>query len=113
MCAGGCGFLGFGLLEVVGEFLILVSIVDREFEFAFFGPEDDGLTFHAADHVEGRLGLATQRQLQEVFFNPGFDGFAQLRGDFEEAVGGAKTFDALVRPLVIIVFDPEADAFSR
>src|SRR6516225_2683038 len=51
------GFLGFGLFEVVDEFLILVSIVDRKFEFSFFGPEDDRLTFHAADHVEGRLGL--------------------------------------------------------
>jgi hypothetical protein len=101
------------LLEVVDEFLVLISIVDRKFEFAFFGPENDGLTFHAADHVEGRLGLATQSQLEEVFLDAGFDGFAQLGGDLKEAVGRAKAFDALVRPLVVIIFDPDADAFAR
>jgi hypothetical protein len=93
--------------------LVLVSIVDRKFEFSFFGPEDDGLTFHAADHVEGRLGLAAQGQLQQVFLDAHFDGFAQLSSDFEEAVRRAKTFDALVWPLVVIVFDPEPDAFAR
>ena len=103
--------MGFGLLKVVDEFLVLVSIVDRKFEFSFFGPEDDGLTFHAADHVEGRLGLAAQGQLQQVFLDAHFDGFAQLSSDFEEAVRRAKTFDALVWPLVVIVFDPEPDPF--
>jgi len=105
--------LGFGLFEVVGEFLVLVSIVDRKFEFTFFGPEDDGLTFHAADHVEGRLGLAAQGQLQQVFLDAGLDGFAQLGGDLKEAVGRAKTFDALVGPLVVVILDPEPDAFAR
>lgn len=104
--------MGLGLLEVVGEFLVLVSIFDRKFEFTFFGPQDDGLTFHAADHVEGRLGFAAQRQLQQVFLDAGFDGFAQLGGDLKVAVGRAKSFDTLVRPLVVIIFDPEADAFS-
>lgn len=99
-----------GLLEVVDEFLVLVSIVDREFEFAFFGPENDGLTFHAADHVEGRPGFAAQGQFQEVFLDASLNGLAQLGGDFEVAVGWAETFDALVRPLVIIIFDPEPDA---
>ena len=110
---GGRSFFGFGLLEVVGEFLVLASIVDRKFEFTFFGPEDDGLAFHAADHVEGRLGLAAQGQLQEVVLDAGLDGLAQLARDFKVAVGRAKAFDALVRPLVIIVFDPQPDAFPR
>ena len=101
------------LVEVINKFFFTLVIGDTEFEFAFFGPEDDGLTFHAADHVEGGFGLAAQGDLQQVLLDPCFDGFAQLGGDFEEAVGGAKTFDALVRPLVIIIFDPEADAFSR
>jgi hypothetical protein len=91
--------------------LILVSIVDREFEFTFFGPEDDGLPFHAADHVEGSFGFAAQSQFEQVFLDARFDGLAQLTGDFEVAVGWTKSLDALMRSLVIVIFDPEADAF--
>jgi hypothetical protein len=89
--------------------LVLVSIVDRKFEFAFLGPEDDRLAFQAADHVKGHLGLAAQSQLQQVFLDPGFDGLAQRGGDFEKAVRGAKPFDALVRPFMVVITDPEAD----
>ena len=98
------------MFEVVDEFFVFVSIVDREFEFSFFGPKNDRLPFHAADHVEGSFGLAAQGHLQQVFLDPCLDGFAQLGGDLKEAVRGAETFDALMRPLVIIIFDPEADS---
>lgn len=100
-----------GLLEVVDELFVFVSIVDREFEFSFFGPEDDRLTFHAADHVEGGFGLTAQGHLQQVFFDAGFDGLAQLRSNFEEAVRGTKAFNALMRSLVVVIFDPETDTF--
>ena len=110
MLASG-GRLGLGLFEVVDEFLILVSIVNGEFEFAFFGPENDGLPFHAADHVEGGFGLAAQRHLQQVFLNAGLDGVAERRSNFEEAIRGTETFNALVRPLVVVIFDPEFDPF--
>jgi hypothetical protein len=99
-------------VEVVGEFFVFVSIVDREFEFSFFGPENDGLPFHAADHVEGGFGLAAQSHLQQVVGDAGLDGFAQLTGYFKEAVGWAQTFDALMGPLVIIILDPKADALA-
>jgi hypothetical protein len=89
----------------------LVSIVDREFEFAFFGPENHRLPFHAADHVEGGFGLAAQCHLQQVFLNAGLDGLAELRSNFEEAIRWTKTFNALMRSLVIVIFDPEPDAF--
>jgi hypothetical protein len=107
--ADGRGVLvGF---EVVGEFLVLVSIVDGEFEFAFFGPENDGLPFHAADHVEGSFGLAAQRQFEQVFLDARFDGLAQLGGDFEVAIRGAEAFDTLMRTLVVVILDPVTDAF--
>jgi hypothetical protein len=102
---------GWVVFEVVDEFFVFVSIVDGEFEFSFFGPQNDGLTFHAADHVEGSLGLAAQSHLQQVFLDARLDGVAQLCGDLKEAVGRAEAFDALVRPLVIIIFDPKADSF--
>jgi hypothetical protein len=91
----------------------LVSIVDGEFEFSFFGPQDDRLPFHAADHVEGGFRLSAQRDLEQVVLDAGFDGFAQLGGNFKEAVRRAETFNALMRPLVVVVSDPEADAFPR
>jgi hypothetical protein len=105
--------LGFGLLEVIDEFLLLSSIFNREFKFAFLGPEDDGLAFHAADHIEGSFGFTAQGDLQEVVFDPGFDGLAQLGGDFKIAVRRAEAFDALMRPLVVVIFDPEANALAR
>jgi hypothetical protein len=101
------------LFEVVDEFFVFVSIFDGEFEFAFFGPENDGLAFHPADHIEGGFGFAAQRHFQEVFLDACLDGLAQLRRDFKKAVRRAKAFNALVGPLVIVVFDPQANAFSR
>ena len=92
--------------------MVLVSIVDREFEFSFFGSKYDRLPFHAADHIEGSFGLAAQGHLQQIFLDARLDGFAQLGGDFEEAVRRAETFDALMRSLVIIVFDPETDSLA-
>jgi hypothetical protein len=91
---------------------VVLLITDTEFEFALLGAEHDGLAVHAAHHVKGRLGFAAQGQFQEVFLNAGLDGFAQLGLDLEEAVRRAHAFDALVGPLVVIVFDPEFDAFA-
>jgi hypothetical protein len=68
------------------------------------------LAFHAADHVEGGFGFTAQRHLQQVFLDAGFDGLAQLGGDLEKAVRRTKTFNALVRPFVVVIADPEADA---
>jgi hypothetical protein len=102
-----------GGFEIIDEFLVFVSIVDGEFEFAFFGPQDDGLAFHAADHVEGSSGFSPQRQLEQVFFDARFDGLAQLGSHFEESVSRAEAFDALMRPLVIVVLDPETDPLPR
>jgi len=100
------------LVEVIGKFLFLVLLVaDTEFEFALLGAEHDGLAVHPPHHVERRLGFATQSQFEEVFGNALLDGLAQLRLDLEEAVGGAKAFDALMRPLVVVIFNPEFNAF--
>ena len=90
------GWVGV-LVEVIGKFLFVVLLItDTEFEFALLGTEHDGLAVHASHHVKGRLGFATQGQLQKIFLNAGFDGLAQLRLDLEETVRRTKTFDALV-----------------
>ena len=101
-------------LRVVGEFLRggVERIGDTELELALLGAEHDGLSVHAADHVEGRLGFAAQRQFEQVVGNALLDGGTQLGLDLEEAVGGAEAADALMGPLVVVVFDPELDAFA-
>ena len=93
-----------GLILRVGEF---------EFEFSFFGAEHDGLPFHPADHIEGSARLAAQRHLQQVFLDAGLDGLAQRGLDLEEAIGRAQTADALMRTLVVVMLDPEANALAR
>jgi hypothetical protein len=101
-----------GFVEVINQFLFLVLFVaDTEFEFALLGPEHDGLAVHATDHVEGGLGFAAQGQFQEVFLNARLDGFAKRRLDLEEAVRRAEAINTLMRPLVVVVFDPKFDPF--
>lgn len=91
---------------------MVVGITDTEFEFALFGAEHDRLAVHAPDHVEGRLRLAAQGQLQEVFLDASLDGFAQIMLDLEEAVRRAEALDALMRSLVVVILDPEFDALA-
>jgi hypothetical protein len=119
---GGVGVLFFRsvfslvvavLVEVISKFLFLVLLVtDAEFEFALLGAEHDGLAVHASDHVEGRAGFAAQGQFQQVIPEAGLDGAAQLRLNLEEAVRRAQSLNALMRTLVVVVFDPEPDAFT-
>lgn len=101
------------MVEVIGQFLFIVLLIgDTEFEFALLGAQHDRLAVHTAHHVEGRLGFATQGQLQQVFLDACFHGFTQFGLDLEEAVGRTKAFNALVGPLVVVMFDPEFDAFA-
>jgi hypothetical protein len=107
-------FIGFGsfFVEVISEFFGLLFIADFKFEFALFSAQDDGLAFHAADHVEGRAWLSAQGHLQEVLLDACLDGLAELTLDLKEAVGRAKTINTLMRALVVVVFNPELDALA-
>jgi hypothetical protein len=89
-------------------FLVLL-ITDTEFEFALFGPEDDGLAIHPSHHVKGRLGFAAQGQLQKIFLDASLHRLAQLGLDLEEAVSRTQSINALVGPLVIVIFNPQLD----
>jgi hypothetical protein len=101
-------------VEVIGKFLfgVIVLIADTEFEFAFFGAKHDRLAVHPPDHVEGRLRFAAQGEFEEIFLNARLDGFAQFILDLEEAVRRAEAVNALMRSLVVIVFDPEFDPLA-
>ena len=119
ICGVACGGELFGfscgllLVEVINKFFFIFVIGHTEFEFSFFGAQDDELPFHAAHHVEGSAGLAAQGHFQQVFLDACLNGLAQFVLDFEEAIGRAQTLDALMRPFVIVVPDPEPDAFPR
>jgi hypothetical protein len=89
------------------------GIADFEFEFTFFGTQDDRLAFHAADHVEGRARSTAQSHLQNIFLDARLDGFAQLILDLKEAVGRTEPFDPLMRALVVVISDPKFDPFTR
>ena len=84
---------------------------DTEFEFAFFGLKNDRLIFHPADHVEGSTRLTPQGQFQEVILNTGLEGFLQFGVDLEEPIGGAEASDPLMGPAMVVIFEPEFDAF--
>jgi hypothetical protein len=110
---GVLSFVITGLVEVIDQFLLFVLFVaDTEFEFALLGAEHDGLTVHAADHVEGGLRFAAQGQFQQIFLDAGLDGFAQRRLDFEEAIGRTEPFNTLMRSLVVVILDPEFDPLA-
>src|SRR5437763_1866132 len=70
------------------------------------------LAFHPAGHVEGSTRLATQRHLQEIVFTARLDGLAQFGRDLKEAIGRAEAANALVRPLVVVIFSPELNALA-
>jgi hypothetical protein len=90
----------------------LLLAIDAELEFAFFGPQHDGLPLHASDHVEGRFGTTAQGHFERVFADAFLDGLAQFVLDFEEAVRRAQATDALMRALVVVMLDPQADALA-
>jgi hypothetical protein len=115
-CAEGDGLgwrLRFGVGEVVGEFLGGLFIGQFEFEFAFLRAQDDRLAFHSPHHVEGRPRFPAQGHLQEIIFDPRFEGLAQVGLDFEETIRRAQPADALMRPFVIVIFDPDLNALAR
>jgi len=100
-------------VEIIDKFLGLIfGIGETEFELAFLGAQDDGLAFHATDHIEGSAGLAAQGQFQEIFLDASLEGFLQIALDLEEAVGGADAADALMRPAVVVIGDPEFDTLA-
>lgn len=102
------------LVEVISKFLflVIVLITDTEFKFTLLGAKHDGLAVHASHHVERRLRFTPQRQLQKIFLDASLDGLAEFRLDLKIAIRRTQAFDALIRPLVVVMFDPELDPFA-
>ena len=102
----------FWFVEFIGQFFGLLFIAQFEFEFAFFGAEDDRLAFHATDHVKGSARLAAQGHLQEIFFDACLNSLAQLGLDLKETIGRTESVDPLIGAFVVVIFDPELDPLA-
>jgi hypothetical protein len=104
---------------------ILSCIVDKFFlgnaalsvnehpDFALLRPDHHRLTTHAAHHVKGIHGPTAKRELERIFLKPLFDRLPKLVGDLKEPIGRTQSPDALVRPLVVVVLNPQRGAFHR
>nr|WP_319525794.1 hypothetical protein [uncultured Desulfosarcina sp.] len=95
---------------VVHKFFFLAGLVHQHLDFALLRPDDHALAAHAAYHIKRIYRTASQRQFQYVFFDALCQRLFQIMGDLEESVGRTQTADALVRPFVIVVFDPKSGA---
>ena len=82
-------------------------IVEGQLQPPLLRPKHHRLAVHAAHQVKRLLGLASECQLQGVFLDAGFNGFAHFAGDLEKTVRGAKALDALMRPFMVIILGPQ------
>ena len=87
--------------------------VNRDPDLSALRLEHDVLPTHAPDHVERLLRFAAQGQRFHVLRNAAFADGTHILLERKEAFRRAQSFDALMRPLVVVVFDPEFDSFPR
>jgi hypothetical protein len=98
-------------LLVYGKFVFLMGgfegIIEGQLQPSLLRPKHHRLAVHAAHQVKRLLGLSSERQLQGIFLNAGFNGFSHFAGDLEKSIRGAETLDALMRPFMVVVLDPQ------
>jgi len=87
--------------------------VNEHPDFTLLGPDHHRLAAHAPHHVKGVHRPAAKGELERIFLQPLRDRLLQLVGDLEEPVRGTKPPDALVRPLVVVILDPQRGARNR
>ena len=106
--------MGFSL-QVVREFLIpgALFVVELHPDLSLLGANDHRLLTEPPDHVEGRLGLAAQRQLLDVVGDAALDHGSQFLRDGEEPIRRAQAVQRLVRPLVVVVLHPQPHPLAR
>jgi len=103
------------LSDIVDKFFFrrLILSIKEHPDFALFRTDHHRLAAHAAHHVKGIHRPAAQRQLQRILLHTLFQRLSQIVGNLEEPVGGTQPPDALVRPLVVVILDPEGGTFNR
>ena len=100
-------------MQVIREFLIPgVFVVELHLDLSLLGADYHRLLAQPPDHVEGRLGLAAQRQLLDVVSDAALNHGSQFLRDGEEPIRRAEPVQRLVRSLVVVVFHPQADPLA-
>jgi hypothetical protein len=98
-------------LLVYGKFVFLMGgierIIEGQLQPSLLRPKHHRLAVHAAHQVKRLLGLASERKLQGIFLDAGFNGFAHFAGDLEKAIGGTEALDALMWPFMVIILGPQ------
>ena len=92
-------------------FLVVFLVTDRHQQLPLGSLHHHRLPVHLSDHVERRLRLAPERDLQQVVLDALLHDLAQFVADLEEAVRRAQPADALVRTPVVVVLHPQRDPF--
>jgi len=94
--------------HVVTDFLhrTLLGSVQHHLELTFLHLHHDRLFTHPPHHVERRLGLPPQRQLQDVFLDTLLDGLPERLLDGKEPVSRTHPFEPLMGSLMVVVFHP-------
>ena len=79
-------------------------------DLTLLGPDHNRLAAHAPHHVEGVHRPAAKGELERILLKPLLDRLLQLVGDLEEPVGRTQSPDPLVRPLVVVILNPQGGA---
>jgi len=90
--------------------LLMLFSVHHHLHLSFLRSDHHALLTHAAHHVKGALRLAPKRHLQRILLDALFDRLFERAVDLEVPVRRAQSPDPLVRPLVVVVLDPETDS---
>jgi hypothetical protein len=103
------------LSGIVNKFFFPTGIgaVYQHPHLALFRPDHHRLAAHAPDHVKRIHRPAPKRQLQRVLLDALLQGLSQIVGDLKKPVRRAQPADALVRPPVVVILNPQPAALNR
>jgi len=97
-------------LVILGTLLYLAP-VHQHADLFLVALDQNALPAHAPYHVKRLDGLAAQRQLGHVRRHVFFDRRLHLLANLEKPVRRAQPFQALMRPVVVVVLHPVRNAF--
>jgi hypothetical protein len=100
---------------IIDKFFFLgpIGSIHQHLHLALFGSDHHRLVSHATDHVKRIPGFAPQRKLQGIFLHALFQCFLHHMLDLEKPIGRTQTPNALMRALIIVIFDPKCGPFHR
>jgi hypothetical protein len=100
------------LSRIVDKFFLRSTAlaIKQHPDLTLLGPDHNRLAAHAPHHVKGVQRPAAKGELERILLKPLFDRLLQIMGDLEEPVGRTQSPDPLVRPLVVVILNPQRRA---